>query len=209
MKQLKKFENPEELNKFFGELNIYEGWKIEKGILNKRGESISAKSYVNYLRDMFNQKGFFRRSVSIAEIVSWIDSLMIMTKFCIKLKQEIPKKVFERIKIHMEYVIEYAKLMRIDYVIEYNNTFLLIDFRLVDSFDKIRPTWSRKKTELLIYKELIENYFEDKRIYTYALILLYEYDKKQKVLKHYEYNANQIQHMLDYYTDLVLKLAEK
>lgn len=209
MKQFITFNNPEELIKFYYNLDIYETWKIQKGTLNTRGNKIKDRPYVNDLRDKFNECGFFRRSVSIAEIVSWIDGLSIMSRLCKKIIKETPYLIYNNLIIRMEYVIEYSKLMRIDYVFEYHERILLIELRMVDSFEKIRPTWNKKKLELLIYKELIENYIHGKKIFTYALITLYEFDSNRRVEKQIQYNNNQINHLYNYLRDLLLDLVKK
>ena len=77
------FNNPNDFKKFINSLNIYNDWKIGKGTMNSRGESIRNKGYTNFLRDKFNSKRMFRRSVSISEIVSWLDSFVIMRRFAV------------------------------------------------------------------------------------------------------------------------------
>ncbi|MCK5761848.1 MAG: hypothetical protein KAH16_02995, partial [Candidatus Izimaplasma sp.] len=68
------FETPKSFQRFIDELDIYNGWKITKGLMNTRGELIRNKPYSNQLRKMFSVKKAFRREVSISEIVSWLDS---------------------------------------------------------------------------------------------------------------------------------------
>ena len=55
------FEDPQEYLKFVHTLDIYNGWKICKGMMNARGELIRNKSYANQLRKMFSVKKVFRR----------------------------------------------------------------------------------------------------------------------------------------------------
>ncbi len=108
------FSNPNDYSKFLENLNIYNEWKIGKGTLNSRGESIRNKRYTNYLRNKFNSKRMFRRSVSISEIVSWLDSFVIMRRFFDKLRRLIEDDEFNDIEIYCEYMVKLSKKMRVD-----------------------------------------------------------------------------------------------
>jgi hypothetical protein len=200
------FHNPTDFSKFIEELNIYNDWKIEKGTMNERGESIRNKRYTNYLREKFNNKKMFRRSVSISEIVSWLDSFVIMKRFFDKLSDNIEDVEFNGIELCCEYMIKMSKKMRIDFVIRYKNIVILIEFRMVNNYTKIKTTWNKKKVELLVYKELIENYTQpDIRILTFAFISLYEYDGRVIDKAHYDYNNNQVDFLVKYFVEFVIK----
>lgn len=192
------FSSPQEFLKFYQELNFYGEWKIQKGLLNKRGTMIESKHYVKMLRERFNKKGFFRKRVSIAEIVSWLDTMYIIKRFLINLRARLDSKCYGDIIIHVEYMIKMSKKMRIDYVFEYENKLLLIEFRTVSKFEKIRPTWEMKFHELMIYKELLQYYIRQKSIILYAFIAMFEYDKAELIVKNYQYNDNQVKYLTEY-----------
>lgn len=198
------FKNPKKYNEFIDSLDIYNGWKITKGLMNARGEIIRHKSYANQLRRMFSLKKAFRREVSISEIVSWLDSFVIMSRVIDNLKKSISNEEYDKIEIYFEYIIKMSKKMRIDFIIKYNESLLLLEMRMVDNFKKIKGTWTKKKSELLIYKELISNYIEDKRILTYAFISLYEYNGKEKDLAHVKYNNDQAQYLAEYIRKFII-----
>jgi hypothetical protein len=204
------FNNPSDFLKFINKLDIYNNWKIGNGTMNSRGESIRQKGYTNYLREKFNNKRMFRRSVSISEIVSWLDSFVIMRRFIEKLSNSIDKNEFDDIEIYCEYMIKMSKKMRIDFIIKYKNIMLLIEFRMVNKFTKIKTTWNKKKLELLVYKELLENYTNDDiRILTFAFISLYEYDGTELDNIHLNYNNNQIDFLIEYFIEFVIKKQNK
>lgn len=199
------FSNPNNFFSFLNSLDIYNEWKIGKGTMNSRGESIRNKGYTNYLREKFNSKKMFRRSVSISEIVSWLDSFVIMRRFFEKLYKVIDKSEYEEIEVYCEYMIKMSKKMRIDFIIKYKDTLLLIEFRMVNDFTKIKPTWNKKKVELLVYKELLENYTSTQtKILTFAFISLYEYDGRSIDSIHLNYNNNQIDFLCEYFTSFVI-----
>jgi len=200
------FRNPTDFSTFIEKLNIYNDWKIGKGTMNTRGESIRNKGYTRYLRDRFNNKNMFRRSVSISEIVSWLDSFVIMKRLFDKLRENIERTEFDEIELYCEYVIKLSKNMRVDFVIRYKKIILIIEFRMVNNFSKIKTTWNKKKLELLVYKELMENYIEtDFRLLTFAFISLYEYDGKVIESLHFDYNNNQVDFLVRYLVEFVIK----
>lgn len=200
------FNNPIDFLNFLNKLDIYNDWKIGNGTMNSRGESIRYKGYTNYLRDKFNNKRMFRRSVSISEIVSWLDSFVIMRRFINVLRNSIENNEFNEIKIYCEYMIKMSKKMRVDFIIKYKNIILLIEFRMVNKFTKIKTTWTKKKLELLVYKELLENYTDkDIKILTFAFISLYEYEGKYLDNIHLNYNNNQIDFLVEYFIEFVIK----
>lgn len=200
------FRKPKDFSKFIKKLNVYNDWKIGKGTMNDRGESIRNKRYTNYLRDKFNNKNMFRRSVSIGEIVSWLDSFVIIERFFDKLRNKVDEVEFNEIELYCEYMIKMSKKMRVDFVIRYKNIILLIEFRMVNNYEKIKITWNKKKVELLVCKELMENYIDsDVRILTFAFISLYEYDGRVLDNSHSDYNNNQVDFLVKYFVEFVIK----
>ncbi len=199
------FKNPKYFCNFLNSLDIYNDWKITKGTMNSRGESIRNKRYTNYLRNRFNNKKMFRRSVSISEIVSWLDSFVIIRRFFKKLSSSITHDEFEDIELYCEYMIKMSKKMRVDFILKYKDTLLLIEFRMVNNFTKIKATWNKKKVELLVYKELLENYIPlDTKILTFAFITIYEYDGKSIDDAHLNYNNNQVDFLVEYFIKFVI-----
>lgn len=204
------FSSPKMYVKFIQELDIYNGWKITKGLMNARGEIIRHKSYANHLRKMFSKKKAFRREVSISEIVSWLDSFVIMSRVVEKLRENLETKDFNKIEIYFEYIIKMSKKMRIDFIIKYDDTLLLLELRMIDNFRKLKGTWSKKKSELLIYKELLYNYIDkDTKVLTYALITLYEFNGKEKDLAHYKYNNDQAEYLAEYIRKFMVDIQKK
>jgi len=186
--------------------NIVNEWKISSGTMNERGDYISNKWYCKHLKEKFNNKKFFRRSVSVGEIVSWIDSFSIMKRVFENLSSNIEQEEFDQLEVCCEYVIQMSKLMRVDYLLIFNKTVLLLEFRLVNDFEKIKSTWTKKKTELLIYKELCENYFDKEiKVLTFAFISLYEYDRSIANIAHIDYNNNQVTFLSEYIRRFMIK----
>ncbi len=203
------FKEPNDFNRFIYQFDIYNGWKIGKGTMNSRGELIRNKSYTRNLKKLFSDKNAFRREVSISEIVSWLDSFVILMRVIEKLRINLSSEEFVKVKIYFEYIIKMSKKMRVDFIIEYEDTLLLLELRMVNNFRKIRGTWSNKKGELLIYKELMNNYIDDKfKILTFAFISLYEYEGREEIIAHSHYNNNQVSFLVEYIQKFMIKRSE-
>lgn len=192
------FETPYCFFDFFDSLGLYGDWKILDGLMNERGKKIEDKEYTRFFRNLFKSKDFFRKEVSIAEIISWLDNLSLVKRLFLKLRNAITLEEFKNIQISVEYMIQMSKKMRIDYVFLYRNKALLLEMRTVCEFSKIRPTWSKKFHELIIYKELMGYYLSNLDIRLYALISLYEYEGRKRIEKHYNNNENQLDYLVEY-----------
>jgi hypothetical protein len=150
------------------------------------------------LRERFDNRDFFRQRVSIAEIVSWLDTMSLMRRLVESLRAKLGRDVAEQIHIYCEYMIQMSKKMRIDYVLEYEDRLLLLEFRTVNRFEKLRSTWQMKFQELQIYKELMSYYLPDKTIRVYSFIAMYEYDRGKLDVVQKQYNDNQVNYLTEY-----------
>jgi hypothetical protein len=93
------FENANKFYEFYEQLDIYGTWKIYSGKLNDRGSKIYGKSYTRKLRAIFNEKQLFRRNVSIAEVVSWLDNYIIILRLFNYLENKIDDDIFLKMSI--------------------------------------------------------------------------------------------------------------
>jgi hypothetical protein len=198
--KLSKFED------YYNQFNIYSIWRIQKGLLNDRGHKIIDKPYAKELKRIFNEKNLFRRSVSIAEVVSWLDSYEIIRRIISKIIEKTDINKYQNIKLFQEYLIRLSKARRVDYIFMHENKILLVEFRISDHFPNMSNAWQKKELELLIYKELMSNYISnDYDIYTYAFIMMPEYDKNEPIIKNINYNNNNIEHFCEYLITYLLE----
>ncbi len=199
------FQKPSEFDDFYESLSIHGGWRVQSGLMNQRGESIKDTAYVNYLRKLFMNKNLFRRNVSIAEIVSFLDGYEFLSRILKSLKSKVASNIYDSVQIHLEYKIPYSKNRRVDFIFEYNDQILLTEFRLSADFPNQSGMWQKKEIELIIYKELMTNFLNNKSIYLYAFIGMPEYLKLQKISKNILYNDNNVEFFVDYLVTYLLK----
>lgn len=198
------FRDLHELEDYYEKFKIYQKWKITDEDVNIRGNIVRNADYIKFFRNKFNEKNLFRRSVSIAELVSFIDSYYLMRKIIVKLRQEITTIEFTNFSLVSEYRIKMSKNRRIDFMFLYKSKILLVEFRITNKFPNQGSTWQRKETELIIYKELLTNYIKDKEIYIYAFLGMPEYKNNQKIVKNIKYNDTNIGHFVEYIKSFII-----
>lgn len=198
------FKNAKKFYDFYKQLDIYGTWKIYAGKLNDRGSKIHGKSYTNKLRLIFNEKQLFRRNVSIAEIVSWLDNYIIILRLFNYIENKTNNNISSNISILLEYKIKFSKNRRIDMILRYKNKILLVEFMLSSRFPNISNVWQKKEMELIIYKELLSNYIKNNEIIIYAFIAMPEYNNTGKIDKNIKYNAQNIAYFGDYIIEYLL-----
>ncbi len=192
------FDSLNEFADFYEGLKIRNKWKIKLGDMNHRGTFIYDKPYTKQLRDLFAKKKLFRRNVSIAEIVSWLDSYVIIDRVINKLSDILSEAEYQEIKLYSEYRIRLSKNRRIDFIFEKGEKMLIAEFRLSDKFPNMTNIWQKKETELIIYKELLGNYLNNYQIYVYAFIAMPEFSGEQALDKNQTYNNNNVDHFARY-----------
>jgi len=187
---------------FYEGLNIYGHWRITDQKTNDRGEKVRSASYMNLLRNKFNEKHLFRRQVSISELISFVDSFYLMTIIFDKLKTMISDDLFNSIEIFCEYRINLSKNKRVDLLLVHKQKVVLIEFRISNTFPNMSSIWQKKTLELIVYKELLSYYIGNTySIYNYAFIGMPEYTGskgRDLVPKHYDYNRNNANHLADF-----------
>ena len=191
------FKSMNEFIEIMNEFKIPKKWKMQKGILNSRGFEIKDKEYVILLKDLFQKSKLFRRNVSIAEIVSWLDSFVVIKRLLSLMEEQ--EEVFKDFEFYFEYKIEMSKNRRIDYIIRNHDKLLLIEFRSTEKFDNISSVWQKKELELLIYKELLCNYLpEEIKVRIYSFVMMPEYSDSTRIEKNAKYNNDNIKYLLEF-----------
>jgi len=193
------FNTLNDFQQFYDDFDFYGGWRITDSPINERGNLVRNSSYIILLRELFNRKHLFRRSVSIGELVSFVDNYYLLYKLIDKLKKRIPEEKLKKARLYSEYRVFMSKNRRVDFIFEYEDKLLLLEFRISNTFPNISNIWQKKEAELLIYKELLSNYLpDDKEIFIYAFIGMPEYQGNKRIIKHAAYNENNLEHLAKY-----------
>ena len=205
-KTLLYFRNPYQFKNFIIELGVYNGWKIESGLMNDRGAAISNRGYSKRLKEIFAEKKLYHKNVSVAEIVSWLDTFVHVDRILGELISNQDDSVIQNIEVYIEYKIEMAKLARVDCMFKFGKKYCLLEFRTVNKFERMKSAYEKKRIELMIYKDLMENYIEHPaKIVVFPFIGLFEYDENRLVKEHYENNVKTAKYAAEYISKYILK----
>jgi hypothetical protein len=200
------FKYPWKFRQFLIENKLYNSWLIEEGLMNKRGNAIREKEYYKVLSGIFNEKELFRKKVSIAEVVTWLDSFVHVNRLITHLKDKLSIDEYKNLEIYFEYVIKLSKKSRIDCIIKYKNNYCLLEFKTINNFNLLKSSYDKKRLELMIYKDMLSNYFDkSSKLIVYPFIGLHEYKFKKLIEKHYEYNLSQSEYASEYIIEFLLK----
>lgn len=191
---------------FIKELDIYNNqWKIREGLLNERGRAVQNRVYFRELRFKFDNLNLFHMKVSLAETVSWLDSFTHIQRIITKLKEFHPKTELEKTEILFEYVIEMSKSSRVDVIFKFENRLCLLEFSTVNKFERIKRAFQQKRIELMMYKDLMQNYLpKDSKVIVLPFIGLYEYHKRHRVESHYFNNVKQAEFAAEYISKFLI-----
>lgn len=201
-----EFKGVFEFENFIKRLNIYgDEWRIESGLLNERGNKVKNKRYFTKLRSTFDNTGIFRKKVSIAETISWLDSFTHVMRIIKLLKLKHGVDILNDIEIILEYVIEMSKMSRVDVIFKYQKKICLFEFTTVNKFERMKRAYQQKRLELLIYKDLMLNYLtSDIRIFVFPFVGLYEYFNNTRVESHYFNNVKQAEFATEYISKFLI-----
>lgn len=195
------FGSPVEFIEYIHNFQTFQDWKIQSGLMNDRGWKIEGSDFATEVRTLFKSKDMFRKKVSIAEMATWLDSFIHLERLCNVMIANFTKEQLMQIEIGFEYVVKLSKKSRVDVIIKYKNKYCLFEFSTVNSFNKLKPQYDKKRLELMIYKDMMHNYIEyPSKIICYPFIGLYEYQGEYRKEKYYQNNINNISYAYQYLT---------
>lgn len=148
-------------------------WQIRKGTVEERYERIQGK-YEDSFQKQFKET--YQEDIKDTDLVSYLDTLSLMKTLEENLKDLIGIDVF------MEYLIPYAQKKRIDYLITFRNTVVILEFCYFDhkiASKKYMEIYHQKLLQVMQYEKLLQNMISTK-IKTIPYVILYSPDIDEK-----------------------------
>ncbi len=167
-----------------------EDWKIEKQLLKERVETYMDTYYFVMLKNRFLEAKLSIWELKNEEVITWIDTLLLMRKLMIELfKRGINA---EEIQIIMEYPLVHGNYMRSDYLILYHRLIIVLEFGMFNQDEKrSEERYTKKLQESINYRQIIANMVDKQiQVVNYVMIYLPEYNKKTKELLKENINHN-------------------
>lgn len=193
------FKGPKKLIDFIHQFEVYKNWKIQNGIMNDRGYDAQDSDFFIQMTKLFADKEMFHRKVSIAELTTWLDSFVHLERLCNLLLANLSMDILDEIEIAFEYIVEMSKKSRVDVIFKYRNRYCLFEFTTVNSFGRIKTAFDKKRLELIIYKDMMQNYIDyPSKLICYPFVGLHEYVGDHRRDSFYENNIKNISYAYEY-----------
>lgn len=161
-------------------------WQIFDADAITRAKAVSNMEYFNKLKKQAEKS---KLSILDDEIISWLDSLTLITRL---LESNILYPTLkERIKVIQEYKIKYSNNYRADYLFLYENKIVVIEF----SYKSYEKKFDEKLYQVIRYKELLEGQLpHDIKIVSYVFTYKPEidFDTRNPILKNIKENKIEI-----------------
>lgn len=199
------FGSPMEFVEYIHQFEIFKEWRIECGLMNDRGSHVAGSAFSIEMRKLFKEKDMFHKKVSIAEMTTWLDTFIHLERLCKLMIANFSIKQLKQIEVGFEYVVELSKKSRVDVIIKYSSKYCLFEFSTVNSFSKLKSAYDKKRLELMIYKDMMQNYIDyPSKIICYPFIGLYEYESGVRQDKFYSNNITNIAYAYQYLKKFLL-----
>lgn len=143
--------------------NLYNplSWQIQDQSQKYRASSINEYSYYKKLKKDFTEKELTKNEINGEQIVSFLDTIHLMYKTFALINDEI---INNEIKIIMEYVIPDSRKYRIDYVLSFRNSLLLIEFSRVTTIFELKEINSKKNHQIIEYSNALNSLINNSNI---------------------------------------------
>lgn len=199
------FSSPIKFVEYIHQFEIFKEWRIECGLMNDRGSHVAGSPFSIEMRKLFKEKEMFHKKVSIAEMTTWLDTFIHLERLCLLMIANYSIKKLNQIEIGFEYVVEMSKKSRVDVIIKFKSKYCLFEFSTVNSFSKLKSTYDKKRLELMIYKDMMQNYINyPSKIICYPFIGLYEYESAVRQVKFHNNNIINISYAYQYLKKFLL-----
>ncbi len=183
------FNGISQLNSFTSFIE-HENWKIEKQLLKERVEQYKEKEYFIMLQTQFNKQKLSIWELKQEEVITWIDTLLLMRRLMIELfKKGINT---EEINIIMEYPLVYGNHMRSDYLLIFERLVIILEFGMFNQDEKrSEERYTKKLQESINYRQIIGNLVDSQvKVVNYVMIYKPEYDRSSMTIMKDNLNYN-------------------
>lgn len=178
--KIKSLEIFEDINDFFEKTkNLYDvkNWKIQSKSYEERAELIKNYTYFNILKNKFNTSNLTNKSVTDSQIISFLDTLSIMYNVCCLIDDESIKK---EMKIIMEYVIPELSKPRIDYILTFRNSMILIEFNKASTIENLANETAKKTQQLIGYANMLKSNIINNNLNIFTQVCMYFDNSSEK-----------------------------
>lgn len=154
-------------------------WKILRGRIEDRANRAKRLKLNTKITDMY--KDNVDKKIDDNDVISYCD-VMILIKRLIEEYLKLQKKDYKELHFYMEMMIPYSEGKRIDFVIAFKKTIILVEFSYCDNNEgtkKYNESYHEKLTQVIHYQTLLTNVIDPSiKVVPYVFLYRPEYDSK-------------------------------
>lgn len=206
IKSMHVFGSMSELSKFSHELEQI-NWQIEKEYLRDRAIYYSKVKLYIYLKQIFNEKNISIWQLKDEEIITWLDTLLILRRLSLLLFKIGVQT--DKLSIVMEYPLIFGNHMRADYLLIYDHLIIVLEFGMFNQDERrSEERYTKKLQESNSYRQLLANLISSKiDVVNYVMIYRPEYSRVQKKYfdENIQYNNEELEKLKNFINHLIKK----
>ncbi|MBU1093581.1 MAG: hypothetical protein KKH01_03875 [Firmicutes bacterium] len=174
----------------------FEGWNIRAGSLKERSGGV--KFYGRKFKEHY--KNQFSKEIENQDVISYFDTMSLLKRLSECLDESV-----KDVAIFMEFSIPYAHQKRIDFLLSFKNTIIILEFSYINEelkgLDNVTymTKYHEKLVQAMQYQTLLQNMLNEK-IKTIPFVVLYhpEYlDKNTEDPRAIKQNNDEIRKLAD------------
>lgn len=172
-------ENKKSFDELFESLEL-NNWNIENQLFKDRASFYAKKDFFTKMRNKFLSENLTIWDLKSEEIVSWIDTFVILNR--VLTKEFINENNIE-LAVIKEYPLVYGNHMRVDYLIVFERAIIVLEMGMFNQDEKRgEERYTKKLLESIAYKQLIENMVNGSiEVFNHVIIYRPEYDRFKNV----------------------------
>ena len=199
IKALNIFNSIEDFDSYVKDLYNVKNWTIRAETYKERATILKKYDYFNAIKEEFESKKLVNRKINDDQVVSFFDTLYLMRRV---LEEITDVKLKNEMKIIMEYVIPTPEKDRVDYMLVYRDSILLVEFSKASSINTLNSESDKKHQKLETYIQKVKMSINTDRIKVNGIVFMYLDETTDSNLSH---NDDSIVHLKKKITSLLLE----
>ncbi len=193
----------------FDSLNL-KSWNIENQLFKDRAKYYEKHKFFIDLKDEFMDKSLTIWDLKSEEVVSWIDTFLILKRI---LEDSVFNDEVINLTIIKEYPIVFGNHMRVDYLLVFERAIIVLEMGMFNQDERRgEERYTKKLLESIAYRQIIENIVKGSvDVFNYTLIYRPEYDriKNTWLRNNINYNNDEIGKIIKFISKIVTEQVNK
>lgn len=172
-------EDQRSFNELFNSLGL-NSWNIENQLFKDRAAFYAKKDFFGKMRDKFLSENLTIWDLKSEEIISWIDTFVILNRV---ISKDFMKENNIDIIVIKEYPLVYGNHMRVDYLLVFERAIIVLEMGMFNQDERRgEERYTKKLLESIAYNQLIKNMVNGSvEVFNHVIIYRPEYDRIKNI----------------------------